>query len=359
MANAKPITLLRSFFAFSASVAILMVACIATFVYMRSDDLLDSTLDTAVRMRTQSAATSIARSLYQDWESLRFLSTAIRTDDPDAIHTMMQGIQGDGTRIAWVGYAGLDGRIRVSGDHRLVDVDVQARPWFQQGIDIPYGGDLHPAVLLAPNDPNALFIDLARPVHTPDGMTNGVVAFHIHASWLQRHLTETADSLNIDLFLINPTGTVSMASNGDANSLVDSDIARIAQTGASMGVRETWDDGRSYFSTVVTDVTYGDLPNFGWRLVGRIDTGLVHPVLAALQEGALWLIAITSGLAITLSALYARLILVPLTRLAGTAHRIRTGSQEYVPPYRSTDEARTLATALLALQQAKSPPPES
>lgn len=355
MADTKRLTLLQSFFAFSLTVAAIIMVAIASVVYTRSDSVLDSALDTAVRMRTQSAATALGRTLDSDWQSLTFLSQSLPIENPAAIKSMMEGIQGDGSRIAWVGYAGMDGKVRVSSNDSLIGVDVQARPWFQQGLDGNYGGDLHPALLLAPDDPSRQFIDLARPVRGADGVVNGVVAFHINASWLQRYLTETAQGLTIDLFLISPTGSVSLASNGSGNELLDRDIARIARTGANVGTREVWEDGNTYFSTLVSDVTYGEVPNFGWRMVGRIDTQLVNPIVDKLIKGGLVLMVLSSGVAIVLSALYARVYLVPIARLSAAAHRIRNGSREYPPAARSTADAHAIASSLLDLQHAKAP----
>lgn len=192
-----------------------------------------------------------------------------------------------------------------------------------------------------------------------DGVVNGVVAFHINASWLQRYLTETAQGLTIDLFLISPTGSVSLASNGSGNELLDRDIARIARTGANVGTREVWEDGNTYFSTLVSDVTYGEVPNFGWRMVGRIDTQLVNPIVDKLIKGGLVLMVLSSGVAIVLSALYARVYLVPIARLSAAAHRIRNGSREYPPAARSTADAHAIASSLLDLQHAKAPMPTS
>jgi len=194
------------------------------------------------------------------------------------------------------------------------------------------------------------FIDLSRPVVDANGDPAGVLGMHINEAWLENYLRETADLFNLDLFLINPNGEVSASSTGETPSSADLQILRAAQTGVQSRGSETWPDGRDYYSSLVPEVAYGELPNFGWRMVGRLEASSLDFRTDLVRQGALY--AVLAGIVLSLLAavLFSRIFITPIASLASSAARIAEGSQEYPHNSSVTREAALLSDALTRLQ---------
>ena len=356
MTSAHPMTLRRSVVLFCLSCLTAVTVVIASFVYLRGDRFTDSTLAFASRFRTTAAAGELARVLERDWLNLIFLTEQASTLAPDQMSHLLTGAGGDPTRISWIGYADLSGTVTAATNDLLVGKDVSERPWYRNGLTGGFAGDVHDAVLLAQllgddDDEPLRFIDLARPVLDANGNISGVIGMHINAGWLADYLLETSERFGIDLYLINPSGTISASSTDQEPTEADLQILRTAQTGISAHGRETWPDGRDYFSTIVPEVTSGDLPSFGWRMIGRLDANSVSFGVDLIRNGAHYAALLALTLVFLITMIYARFILEPLSRLAKSAKAISEGSQDYPENSRITLEAAQLSTALARLQR--------
>lgn len=356
MTTLPSLTLRKSIIAFALACLLVMSLVPLGFAYLKGDRLTDSTLDFAARFRTNAAARELARTLEHDWHHLVFLSEQIDELEPDQLTQLMTGAGGDGSRISWIGYADLSGEVIAATSGLLVGQDVSERPWYRNGLNGGFAGDVHDAVLLAQllggegSEP-LRFIDLARPVTDANGDLTGVLGMHINAAWLANHLEEASKAFSIDLYLINPDGEVSASSVDETPSAAELQILRAAQTGVQTGGRETWPDRKDYFSSLVPQVSYGDLPNFGWRLVGRLDAASVNFGVDLIRNGALYAMLLAVALIGLMALLFSRVILKPFAKLAASAQRIAEGSQEYPANSRITREAAQLSTALTRLQQ--------
>lgn len=351
-----PSTSLRSY-VYALVIGILLIAAtiFAAFVALKGDRVTDSTMNYATQFRTSAAAQELARSLEQDWRDLIALSEQLDGMEPEQIGHLLTGAVGDGSRISWLGYADLRGEVISANDGLLLGQNVSERPWFQNGLKGGFAGDVHDAVLLArllATDGEPLrFIDLAQPVTNANGDLIGVLGMHINAVWLGMHLTETANIFGMDFFLLRPDGEISSASTLDTPSGVELQILRAAQTGIRTEGREKWPDGTEYFSSLVPQVTYGSLPDFGWRMVGRLDADSLNFGVDLVQNGALQAVAIGLILICVVTFLFVTFLIAPISRIASLAHRLSEGSQEYPANVRTTHEAALLSTALTRLQQ--------
>lgn len=356
MPQLPTLTLRKALFGFALSCILVMCLVPLGFAYLRGDQFTDSTLDYAARFRTTAAAEDLARTLERDWRDLTSLTERVDGLNPEQLTYLMTGASGDGSRISWVGYADLSGQVIAATDGLLVGQDVSERPWYRNGLSGGFAGDVHDAVLLAQllggeGDEPLRFIDLAKPVTNANGDLVGVVGMHINATWLTKHLRETSDTFGIDLYLINPSGDISASSADEAPGTAELQILGAAQTGVQSAGRETWPDGQEYFSALVPEVSYGDLPNFGWRMVGRLDADRLDIGVDLIRNGALYALGVAVSLIGLLTALVARAVRTPFAQLAASAQRIADGSQEYPPSFHVTREAALLSAALTRLQQ--------
>jgi len=356
MTDLPRLTLRKAALFFALACLLVMLAVPSIFALLRGDRFTDSTLDYAARFRTQAATQELARTLERDWRDLSHLAEQVPQLDPEGLGHLLTGASGDGSRISWLGFADLGGNVVAATNGLLVGVDVSQRPWFRGGLSGGFAGDVHDAVLLAQllggegGEP-LRFIDLALPVRSPAGDPVGVLGMHINAAWLTAELRESAQLYGLDLFLLNPAGEVSAASTTEAPSARELQILRAAQTGVASGGRETWPDGRDYFSSIVPQVGYGDLPNFGWRMIGRLDATQLSFGVDLIRNGAHYALLLMIGAIGLLTVLFVRAVLVPISRLADSAGRISDGSQEYPANSRVTREAAQLSVALTRLQQ--------
>ena len=356
MTQLPTLTLRKALFAFALSCILVMCLVPMGFAYLRGDHFTDSTLDYAARFRTTAAAKELARTLERDWRNLVFLAGQVNELNPEQLTYLMTGTSGDGSRISWAGFADLSGEVIASTGGLLVGQNVSERPWYRNGLKGGFAGDVHDAVLLAQllgsdNTEPLRFIDLARPVTDANGDPRGVVGLHIDAAWLEDYLRETSETFGIDLYLINPSGDISASSSDEAPDTAELQILGAAQTGVQSGGRETWPDGREYFSALVPEVSYGELPKFGWRMVGRLDADRLDIGVDLIRNGALYALVVAISLIGLLTALVARAVRTPFAQLAASAQRIADGSQEYLPSFRTTREAALLSAALTRLQQ--------
>lgn len=354
--NSRRVTLAQSLYGFVVLTLLILLSILALLVSQRSDDLIDEALDKAVRVRVSAAGQMLARTIENDWRDLKFLASTVSGSESGNLRGLMDGMRGDGSRISWIGYATLDGRVAQATDGMLVGADVSQRPWFSNGLQDAYAGDVHEALLLAklldsPDDDPLRLIDMALPVHDGNGDVTGVVGMHIDFAWAESLLRDIAGDLGLDLFLIAGDGSVIVATDGQEHIGREVRVLRAAVAGTSVFGRETWPDGRDYFSSLVPTVVSGDLPSFGWRLVGRLDAGTFRPGIDFLTGAVLSTALGGAALLFLLSVVYVRLFIRPIEALASSARRIASGAEDHYPPeLKATAESAEFSAALARLQ---------
>ena len=350
-----PPRLVASAFGYLLGGAILFGIALMLVMPRYSQAITDRTLDRSVMTRTESLALDFARKLYADWEDIAHLASVSADLPVDELRARLDGLVGTGSRVSWVGFAGLDGTVIASSGSLLEGVDVSARPWFAAGLRGGFAGDVHDAVLLSRllggTDTHPLrFIDFALPVLNDAGDLIGVLASHTTFDWVEQYLQESAIARSIDVYLVNAAGQVAFATDDTPVDLASVQSLRAAATGIAAQTRETWPDGQEYFSTTIPTVTYADLPSFGWRLVGRVPG---DETLADQREFEGILIAIVIGAALLFFAYIAIFVLIflrPLTQLVDSAEKIAGGQQVYPRESRSSAEAIRLSWALARIE---------
>ena len=261
----------------------------------------------------------------------------------------------NGRRISWAGLAGIDGKVKVSSGGLLAGVDVSERSWFQAGLRGGFSGDVHEAVLLqrllgGPNREPIRFIDLALPVKDSDGETTGVIAYHLNFDWTRNYIIESAAIRDMDFLLINSAGEVIASSIQPLENLSSLGSVRAATAGISTAILETWPDGKEYFSAVVPEVSFADLPSYGWRLIGRVPTGVNKANTTELLRNV-FLFAFVACLIFTAAAtVFVAVYVRPLDVLSDTAECIARGEDVYPSETRSSREAARLSVALARIQ---------
>jgi hypothetical protein len=343
----QSLTLTRAFFSFIA-VGIALFAMLMTWLVLdRTRTYEVDALETAVGVRTRAAAHDFGRALGADWLSLDHIGERMTTTGLENLRPMLDAATGD--RVSWAGFTGLDGTVLAASNGMHEGANFGAQPWFQRGLESDFAGDVHGAVLLsellgATEAEPIRFIDLARPVTDHNGDPLGVIGFRIGFAWAKRFLRESADALEMELYLISGDGEIIIATDG-----TDAERLNLPSMRAATGAK-TWPDGKQYYTATIPQVVSGEMPSLGWRMMGRIGTGAVtggRTVVAGIVSTGL---AVGTGLVLLLAVTFSKLFLVPFRMLAQTAEDIADGAEVYPYESRCTAEARRLSAALMRLQ---------
>ncbi|MGK9055490.1 cache domain-containing protein [Neorhizobium petrolearium] len=324
-------------------------------------------LTAAVETRARGIQLSFARALYREWNSLNTAAEQVSNAAPQDLQAKLNMFVGDGSVVSWAGYAQTDGVVQAASNGMLINVSVGARPWFQRGLEGRYAGDVHEAVLLASLLPGAggeprRFLDLATPVKNAGGGTMGVLGLHLNFTWARDYLKELSKALGVDVFLVNSQGQAIVATDGGTYSNLDLPSFRTARAGASGVNVETWPDGHSYFTATLPELSYNDLPRFGWSIIARIDSDALTGPSRGFSTGLLMNILLLGLFLILLTILFIVVFVRPFHHLARNAQKIAAGKEVYPYESKRTWELATIGGALAHLQaqtSANSPQPDA
>jgi len=114
---------------------------------------------------------------YKDIGNMSILSEFRSNQRSDeARRFLLNQLQENYDNYAWIGFANNEGIVEVSTQEILEGANVSERPWFVEGLQSSFVGDVHDAKLLAkilppPEDGDVLrFLDISTPVY--DEMMN-------------------------------------------------------------------------------------------------------------------------------------------------------------------------------------------
>jgi len=225
------------------------------------------TLASAIATRAKGVQTGLARALHEELSNMRYVAERLGGDEPQDMALKLKMVVGDGSRISWGGFAGIDGRIQASSDGLRVGEDASETNWFKGGLKGPYAGEVREDVTLpSGQDTPPRFISLSMPVRGSAGEIKGVLDLRLNFEWPIDYLSDMADALGIDVFVLSSTGEIIIASDGGSYGALDLPSIRAAQMGATATNLERWPDGRLYFTTTLPEIAYRDVPTFGWSL---------------------------------------------------------------------------------------------
>ena len=156
--------------------------------------------------------------------------------------------------------------------------------------------------------------------------------------------------LGINAYLVGQDGKVVLATGMEDQNKAALQSFQQAHAGLSGAQRERWSDGHVYFTDVLPAVSYRDLPNFGWRMIGRMDSDTFSPDLIGLGRAVGADLLVLVVLLALMTVVFVRVFIWPLSVLSGRAERIADGSDEYPGEASRTQEGMRLSAALTRLQ---------
>jgi diguanylate cyclase (GGDEF)-like protein len=279
--------------------------------------------------------------------------------DPVALRAVLDRMQLSYPDYAWIGYASKNGTVEAATKGMLEGVSVAQRPWFVAGIQAPFVGDVHEALLLAKmlgprqDDEPFRFVDVAYPVRNGSGEIVGVLGAHLSWDWateLRRSLL-TRESLfaSADVSILDQSGKVLLGRNINSMVLKPEQLAvlRNRPTGSGLAYGE---DADRWLTSYAIGQGYRDYPGLGWVVVARLPTDVAYQPVQDLVK-AILLIGIGLGIVgIALARWLAGRLTAPIYRLAHEADRIgRDAGVHTLPRVGGAREVVLLSQSLRSL----------
>jgi len=286
--------------------------------------------------------------------------------DSSDFRSSLERVQETYPQYSWIGLADAQGTVRAATGGMLVGQSVVKRPWFINGRQGPFFGDLHEALLLAKLLPPAegqgpvRFIDFASPVFDEAGHLRGVLAAHAHWRWaaevVQVMTPHDAATNGLDVFIVNQDNVVIYPDGQEKTLLAPDKAAFNPQSYTTDG----WGDGISYLTATAPVREFIAGQSLGWRIVVRQPITRTLADVRHLQRVVLLSLAAATILFLALVWWSATRFSRPLERLAALAHRIEAGEEktrlevaDAPQEIRSLDAApQDMADALLSHQEA-------
>lgn len=348
------ITTLFAGFMFLTTTLVLVSTYLIVSGQLRSD--LDEQWTHSVQQRAKGLQVALGQALKREWDGIENAAEAIHFGSQQDLQQRLNALTGKNRAIAWAGFAGSDGIVRTASDGRLVGVDVSSRLWFQRGLQEPYAGDVHEAVLLAsslPKPPNGeplRFLDFARPVIARNGQVLGVLGAHIDFAWAKQRVLELAKALEMDVFIVNSDGEPVITSTADAKISSSMSAVQAARIGSSFAGLETWANGGVFFTASLPEQHVDGLPTFGWSVIGRVDPLTLGKDTQMMSRKLMTFLAILAAIVCGSAWLFIAIFLRPFSWLADQAVSIADGDDTYPRESTRSRELSRMSSALVRLQ---------
>ena len=278
------------------------------------------------------------------------------TLDSVEIQAQLEEVQQSYPFYSWIGVVDPAGVVRSSTGGLLRDQSVVQRPWFAGGLQGPFLGDAHDAVLLDkllrtdPAQEPLRFMDFASPIRGADSSIKGVVGSHLNWEWAKSviasvHSTmQSADGLEV--LIVNRAGEYLHPRDMPPKRFPSTPLPASGQYGTTV-----WGE-QGEFLTAVMEMPSLTVQNLGWKIVIRKP---MEQALAPVQHLHRVIVGWALGITLVMTLLIhgiARRFSMPLEKLAEAARAVdRTGQGADFRIRATTVEFAHLRDALQAMTE--------
>ncbi|MBB3220188.1 PAS domain S-box protein [Pseudoduganella umbonata] len=335
----------------STTVLVLLIGHLATGALKQS-------IAVALTERARYAAQQLDGTMFERYREVQFLASRPEFTRPDMAaadrRRAAEGLQSSYPLYAWIGMAGLDGKVLAATGGLLQGVDVAKRPWFSGALAGRHVHDVHDAKLLAKLLPREeggppRFVDVAFPVRGDDGRVHGVLAAHLNWRWAEamRLQIDAAGGSDGETLIVGRDGKVLAGPGAVTGTVVDTAVLEAARRGRYDHAEERWADGRDYLVGGAATHGLGGYPGLGWTVLTRQETRAAYAEVRALQVRVA-MVGLAVALAFSLIGWrVSRRITRPLQKAAALAAAIEEGSSHAISvPHGSFTELAALTGAV-------------
>lgn len=268
----------------------------------------------------------------------------------------LEAIKRSYRHLAWIGFADTQGIVQAAAGGLLEGESVSQRPWFMNGRQGAFVGDVHEAVLLAkklanPHPEQPLrFVDFASPVYDRDGKLQGVLASHALWSWVDETvegaLRSDAGKSGVEAMVVGAKGEILYPYQAVGTSSLPANLP-----GDDAFAVLEWTPGNRYLTSTVN--VHADIPTeLKWRIVIRQPIGKALAPAAELHRTLSILGLIATVVFMVLAYHLASSISRPIEKMAETAAAIQQGHENLkFPSPGKTRELRRLGQAIEGMAQ--------
>lgn len=301
---------------------------------------------------------ALDQSMFERYREIQILAELPDLKNPSSDvpekRVLLERVRSTHGHHAWIGLADVKGVARVGTGGYLEERNISARPWFKHGLEGPYVGDVHDALLLAKMLPNpsgeqVYLLDVAAPVRGVNGQVDGVLCSHLQWHWT-RDMLRSAVPDGVEPVLLTRDGLVLYGANEQMFEPFQGQapqVERALQEHEAGFYLAGWNSGKTYLTAHVTSAGYQNYPGLGWRLILRQDTNLAFSSARKLQQQIL-LTGLGLGLLfVALAWLIAGRLTRPIEVLTAAAERISAKNLDgSLPLLGGRDELARLSGAL-------------
>ncbi len=316
----------------------------------------------ALHLAARNAAFSLAKGLQERSIETQVLANAEDIwrrglDSADA-RSLLKRAQSRHRYTAWAGVASAQGMVMAATGNLLVGKSVAERPWFQQGLQRAFVGDVHKALLLEsllerpPGSEPARFVDFSAPIRL-DGQVVGVLGMHGGWEWtgdtIESLLPPESERSGLEVIVFDRSGVLIYAPPSSLHALQSAaqQAPKLNTSKAADVAVVDWADGVRAVSARVMLPVEGGISDLGWQVVARQPVAQAYARSAAAMRRALLAGFLVAVLAAIVSWRLARRLSEDLRTLARAARDVRVDTREAaIPLLGSNREVRELSSAL-------------
>lgn len=180
----------------------------------------------ALQAAAHIAATALAAELDRQWDRVRTVAATIERGGASQsvadLRHILDIAQRDAPHTIWIGVANAhDGKIIAASGGVIEGVNASDRPWFREGLQRSFAGDVHDAMLLTralnrdPRDEPLRLIDFAMPIYNADKRVVGVLGSHADWEWVTQILRNAPTPAGAAIALIAQNGEIRFGPNSE------------------------------------------------------------------------------------------------------------------------------------------------
>ncbi|WP_374568012.1 sensor histidine kinase [Ideonella sp.] len=273
-------------------------------------------------------------------------ATAAQVAAADALHAeamlrTFETVQAQFPEFVWLGVADGDGVVVVATQGRQVGDNVSASPWFQQGRQQPFVGDLRmpPGAAEAASSAAGAaplgLIDMAVPVRPAGRREPHVIGASVTWAWVEQELAKMQEALSkrheVQLLLVGRDGVI----------LAGPDAWR----GRNANEHDLTEGG-AYVIGARTQLRLADGMGLGWTAIVRQDADFVLAPVRSTRRTVFMTVFLAGLLSAVAAAAVTRVLTSRLTLLAEGAEAVRSGAHRTLTPPAGNDEVSRIGATL-------------
>ncbi|WP_043841041.1 cache domain-containing protein [Roseivivax marinus] len=317
----------------------------------RSTDELGSRVQEDQALRAAEAVSlTFSKAIEREWESIRAVASQVDASSYEGSRRFVDAVLSASSSVSWAGIANASGIVFAGAGGAREGEDVSQRRWFREGLRDENAG----SVFRPEGQDERGFINLSVPIYNEDGEASAVVVYRIGMAWVEAYVGQTADALDVDLYVINAANEVLVQRERTFEAALTEREITSARLRANRGLIVATPEGSRFTSATKSNMVGRANPPMGWSLVVRVPYHSPE-VLASRELGWPTVFFLTAAAAVLgCLALINGLIARPIASLAACAENFSKGEVTYPAERVNTIEAEQLSGALSALQTQQS-----